>query len=197
MKQTIWTVMNFKGGNGKTSLAIALALHLGFDIITNDLLSPLEQVFNEDQLIKLEHKEQVPDLPDDCHVIFDFGGHIDRRVIKALKLSQFVIVPVMSGSLNQSVSLETIVEISRFTEKIVLCPMNYRTEIELEEIKSALTVFKYPMFPIKHSKAVPKMFDKRRGLESLRDETGLSRYHYAAICNQVEGLIHYLRGDRK
>jgi hypothetical protein len=194
MNQTVWTIMNFTGGNGKTSLAVALALQLGFDVITNDLLSPLEQVFKEDQLIKLDRNEQVPDLPEESQVIFDFGGHVDKRVIKALRLSQFVIVPVMSGSLNREVSFETIVEISRFSEKIVLCPMSYRSPSELKEIMDGLTDFSYPIFPIKYSKAVPKIFDDRRSLHSLRDDNGLSRYHYTMICDQIDALIHYLRG---
>ena len=118
-------------------------------------------------------------------------------MIKALRLSQFVIVPVMSGSLNREVSFETIVEISRFNEKIVLCPMSYRTPCELKEINDGLRDFEYPVYPIKHSKAVPKMFDQRCSLHKLKDETGLSRYHYTPICNQVDALIHHLQGNHK
>jgi cellulose biosynthesis protein BcsQ len=197
MKNKVWTIMNFKGGIGKTSLTLALALHLGFDVITNDLLSPLEQLFNEDQLIKLGRNEHIPDLPDACRVIFDFGGHVDKRVIKALKFSQFVIIPVMVDSLNLEVSNETIIEVSRFTNNIVLCPMSYRTPGELKNIEDGLIDSNFPVFPIKYSKAVPKMFDQRRSLHSLRDNDGLSRYHYTQICNQIDELIRYLQGDHK
>ena len=41
MKLLIW---NLKGGQGKTSLSLAIALEKGFYVLTNDVHSPIDEI---------------------------------------------------------------------------------------------------------------------------------------------------------
>ena len=46
-------IFNIKGGQGKTSLAVNLALTLNAGVITNDVYSPIEKVLPEKQFMKI------------------------------------------------------------------------------------------------------------------------------------------------
>ena len=75
------TVYNFKGGVGKTVLSLNLALTMEYSIVTNDIYSPIEKVLDEDRILKIHHDEILPAFPADYNIIFDLGGHIDKRAI--------------------------------------------------------------------------------------------------------------------
>ena len=46
-------IYNIKGGQGKTDIALNLALTMDFNLITNEPLSPLDMVLGEDNFLKL------------------------------------------------------------------------------------------------------------------------------------------------
>ncbi len=85
------TVYNFKGGTGKTSISMNLALTMDYSVVTNDLYSPLEKVLDDKRILKLNHDDNLPVFPENYDLIFDFGGHVDVRAIEALKQSRWVI----------------------------------------------------------------------------------------------------------
>jgi len=68
------TIYNFKGGVGKTSIALNIALNLGLPVVTNDIYSPLERLLGEDKFIKLAKDQTIPTLSSEHSIIFDFGG---------------------------------------------------------------------------------------------------------------------------
>ena len=80
------TIFSLKGGVGKTSISVNLALTLKYGVITNDVYTPLERVVSKESLLKLEQNQALPDLPESYDIIFDFGGYVDSRVIKAINM---------------------------------------------------------------------------------------------------------------
>ena len=66
------TIYNFKGGPGKTSCAMNIALTMDYGVVTNDIYSPIEEVF--DNVLKVSPSEEFPDFPTDAEVIFDLGA---------------------------------------------------------------------------------------------------------------------------
>ena len=80
------TIYNFKGGAGKTSCAMNIALTMDYGVVTNDIYSPIEEVF--DNVLKVSPSEEFPDFPTDAEVIFDLGGYIEARSITVLRNSK-------------------------------------------------------------------------------------------------------------
>ena len=99
------TVYNFKGGVGKTSIALNLALTMDHAIISNDIYSPLENVLSEKYFIKLNHDDELPTLPDEYDIIFDLGGHIDPRAVDAMNQSDWIIVPTTRDFIDMQVHI--------------------------------------------------------------------------------------------
>ena len=61
------TIFSLKGGVGKTSLASALCLELDYEgqkvpVITNDAISPLEEILGKDKALELKPDQDFPEL---------------------------------------------------------------------------------------------------------------------------------------
>lgn len=191
------TVYNLKGGVGKTSLSLNLALTLDYGIITNDVYSPIENVLPKERLMKLEPNDDVPEIPKDYDILFDFGGYLDARVIKALKASDFVLIPIVCNILNVQVSISTIEEIKKYNDNIIIIANKTQQE-DFREITEALDElgYKYPIFEIKQSRALDAVFEKKRSIGSMVEEGGLQGYSFRLVNQQFNVLINYLK-ERK
>ena len=55
-------VFNLKGGQGKSSIALNLALSLKFDVISNDKITKLEKILPEDNFMKIEKDQDFTDI---------------------------------------------------------------------------------------------------------------------------------------
>lgn len=188
-------VYNLKGGVGKTSISLNLALHLKYGIITNDIYSPLENVVSKKYLYKLEPKEDFPNIPDNYNVVFDFGGYLDSRVIEALKKSDFVLIPIISNFLNIQVSVNTIEEIKKYNSNIILIA-NKTVGNDFEEIVKSMKKlnYNYPIFQIKQSKAMEAVYNDKKAIIDMMKEGGLRAYSYKQINSQFKKLVNYLEG---
>jgi cellulose biosynthesis protein BcsQ len=186
------TVYNFKGGTGKTSISMNLALTMDYAVVTNDVYSPLEKVLDDKQILKLSHADDLPIFPEDYDLIFDFGGHVDVRAIEALKQSRWVIVPTTNDFIDLQVTIDCIDEIQQYNKHIIVIG-NRTIRDEFNVIHAAIKKFyKHPIFEIKKSKAIPNVFSEKRSIKEMVGDGGLKAFHYKAIYDQFDNLINFM-----
>ena len=187
------TVYNFKGGVGKTVISMNLALTMGYSIVTNDIYSPVEKVLDEDRILKIHHDEILPVFPEDYNIIFDLGGHIDKRAISAIRQSDFVLVPVIKGFINIQVTIDTITELVDLNQHIIIVA-NQTKPGDMKEISNAIRqFFNVPVFEIKQSRSLPNIFKDKKSIRKMVSEGGLKKYHFNAVANQFDVIIGYMK----
>ena len=187
------SVYNFKGGVGKTLISLNLALTMDYAVVTNDVYSPLEKVLDEKRIMKIDQGENFPEFPEDYDIVFDLGGHIEQRAINALKQSQWVLVPVTNDFINIQVTIDTLTEVQRVNDKLVVVA-NRIVPGDYEAITGAIHgFFDVPVFPIKKSKCLPNIFKERKSIAAMVEEGGLKRYHFQAVADQFDSLIEFIR----
>lgn len=186
------TIYNFKGGVGKTRIAANIAMTLGFGIVTNDPYSPLTQLFPEEKCLVLDPDAEMPVLPDEYDIVFDLGGYPDQRAVQALKQSDAVLLPTCNVDDEIFITLNTIAEIQDISKNLAVIA-NRVKDSDLKAItKSIKDVVDLPIFPLKNTKALEKMFAHKSSIHALVDEGGLNRYLYLSVKEQFDDIFNYL-----
>lgn len=103
LKYMMLTIWSSKGGVGKTSIAVEMAKRLNAAIITNEANTrvPLFS-FLKGKYFVLEHEQTISELPinEKGNTILDFGGMVDPRVLEAVELSKFILMPVTPSMID-------------------------------------------------------------------------------------------------
>tara|TARA_Y100000389_G_scaffold196642_1_gene229935 strand:- start:22 stop:600 length:579 start_codon:yes stop_codon:yes gene_type:complete len=189
------TIFSLKGGVGKTSISVNLALTLKYGIITNDVYTPLERVIAKESLLKLNQNQALPDLPENYDIIFDFGGYVDSRVVEAINISNYVIIPVTSSYLDLQLAINTIEEIKKYNNNIIIVANMLSSQKDYSLIQEAMTKmeYTYPIMPIKRTASIKNIFSNKQSIESLVSKGGLSKYHYQNAKSQFDDLVKLLK----
>ena len=187
------TIFNLKGGQGKTTISLALALNYGFFVVTNDEYSPIEKVLPRGKIKHIAQGQILPVVPDNVNLIYDFGGYPDKRLIEAVSKSDKVIIPVIYDSaLDMQTTIKTIREIEKYNKNIIIV-VNRTHKGVFEKAQAILDNFiKYPMFEVKQSTAFVKMVDTGKSIPELMAHNVLLKYHYKAPAEQIEAIKSYL-----
>lgn len=187
------TVFNLKGGQGKTTVSLALALSYGFLVVTNDEYSPIDKVLPKGHAKILKHAEQLPVVPDEVDIIYDFGGYPDARILSAMEKSQWVIVPVIYDSpLDVQVTIKSVREIEKHNKNILLVANKSKSE-DVEALQKIFKdFFSYPLLRIKKSTAFVKMIKTKQSLQELTENNMLLRHSYKEPLEQIEAIKQFI-----
>lgn len=183
------SIMNFKGGQGKTSIALNLAYTYDYGIIANEPYTVLKNHLDEDRFYV--ETGVIPDDFDD--VIYDFGGGITPHMANVLKRSNVVIIPFIVEQANLEVTVEAIESVLALNKNIILVPNKIKPDDkDYETMLSIMKEFDFdslPMVPLRASTALQNIFVEHKTIAQMQGEGGLHGFNYRKISEDFNNLI--------
>lgn len=189
--QTRITVMNFKGGQGKSTVAFNLSKYLDLGIVANETYTVLRQSLSDEELLII--RDKIPPELEEC--IFDFGGGITPLMKEAVESSRLTIVPFVPEYANVLVTVDCLNSIKDLTENILLIANQVRPDSsDLQAAKDSFLEFgfEYPMLSLRNSTAMQHCFRENRSVSDMADDKVRS-FAYRNIKNDMEQLVSTVR----
>jgi len=181
------SVINKKGGVGKTSLSFSLAKDLEMFLLSNDD-STIELVYKDKAKIM-----KTPKIIDNA--VYDFGGFVDVGVLEILDVSDIIIVPLTAdlNSFKKTVSL-----LKEIQKENVILIANKSEKNDFQTIKEYFEKnYKFPIFEIKSSRIWKKTFETKQSVSEIKNESKVSKYIYRNSINGYENLLNYIKKEMK
>lgn len=181
------SVINKKGGVGKTPVAGSLAVDLDYYLISNDE-STIETLYPDRAKVM-----ETPALIEDA--VYDFGGFADAGVINIIKHSDAIIVPCKNTPNSIKRTYQTIREIQGHAKEIAVVVTLTERGTDFEEVKGHLEKhfkgLKY--FELKKSKAFDHQENTGMSISQIIEETPLTKHAYRDLAPQYYALLKYVK----
>jgi len=200
-------IFNAKGGTGKTALALNFALTFGYGIVTNDPSTIIESVLPSSRCLTLsKNQNELPDIPPNEPIIYDFGGYPDARAEEVLRMSEYVIVPILPSSVDLITNLNFLEELKLYKpqNKIILV-INQLEGGGLDKLAPAykkLSPFfrehnsEIAIFPLRKTAVFSWMVEQKKPLAGIASQAREEKRIYASFFNQAsrefDCIVDYL-----
>ena len=181
------SIINKKGGVGKTSLSLSLAIDLESYLLSNDD-SVIEKAYPSKA--KVMNKVKLID-----NVVYDFGGFVDVGVLDILNASDYVVIPLTSdlNSFKKTVSL-----LDEISNKNIILIANKSEKEDFEDIKKYFnSKYNYPIFEIKNSRIWKKTFEEKKSVTQIKNKSKMNKYVYRNSILGYEELLKYIKNGEK
>ena len=177
------SVVNKKGGVGKTPISFSLAKDLGYYLQSNDN-SVIESIYPEMSKISAS-----PELIDNC--VYDFGGFVDTGVIKIIKESAAVLIPCSIDYNSILRTVETIEEIVQFNSNIIVIVTKTEKESDFNSTVEAISNHFEDLhfLELRLSKVFRNCMETGFSIKELYNENPLSRSAYKTVYKQYLTLL--------
>lgn len=191
---------NLKGGQGKTSLAVNLALTLDMNIITNDIFTPYDRVLPDKYFIKIEKDKDFPEFEEDIDIIYDLGGWIDERTLELIRQADLIIIPMINKSINNGVSINSINSVLKYNKNILIIANSIERPSDYEDIAKIVEYYfqkeNIPILEIKKTTALDKIFEKGMSIDRIIDENKALAFPYRKFMEQFNKIIKFINHKR-
>ena len=207
------SIYSSKGSAGKTPIATNIALDKDYCIGTNEVFHVYEGIIDDNQLISLDTEEEFPDVGK-VNIVFDLAGSISKSahsITSALKMSDYVIVPIYNEYKCLVAGLNTISQILEYNNNIIVVATKLqKTKKDIlmangsndwynsEDYKNiSRAVFEkisedVPVLPLKFSKAFDNIFERKKSINQLMDESPLAKYSYKEVAKQFDEIYNLM-----
>lgn len=185
------TVMNFKGGQGKSTIAFNLSKYLDLGIVANETYTVLRNALSDEELLII--KDRIPQALEEC--VFDFGGGITPLMKEAVESSKLTVVPFIPEYANVLVTVDCLNSIKDLSENILLVANQARPDAsDLQAARDSFLEFgfEYPMISLRNSTAMQHCFRENRSVSDMADDPVRS-FAYRNIKKDMETLVSTVR----
>jgi len=181
----IISVINKKGGVGKTPLSVSLAIDLDYYLITNDD-SVVEDIMPNPDMVMIQRE---PVLVDDT--VYDFGGFVSDSMLHIIEKSDIILVPCDNKIDSKKRTVKTIFEIQKYNSNIHIVATDYKKDKELIEIKADLrdVLPNIPVLELKHTGLYDKVVEYGKSFNDMAKESPLIKRNCRAVIGQYNEIL--------
>lgn len=183
------TIVNFKGGVGKSMIAHQLITGFGYSGCEIDPYGSLCDRLPQ-KVKKIELREKTLPLPSEA-TIFDFGGFDDIKLDQAVGYSDLVIVPLIPTLETIQGTVDTLVRIAPMGKPILLVPNMSQKENDINDAKFVFDEtlgFETEMFALPMSVALQTAINENRSILELSGQGGIKAYAYRKSAGLIREL---------
>lgn len=191
-KSMIISIIQKKGGVGKTPLAFSLAKDLGLCYRSNDI-SLVPQFFLGAKI------EKQCSFEPNC--VYDFGGFVSADVIDIARKSDYIFIPVTPNPNSIFRGMETIQELRPALSsktKLVILLTDIANQTELDDMAEQIKKFQIDLagvefFVLKKSKIFQNAILCGMSFLELENENALAKNQYRSFIDQYQKILNFIK----
>ena len=179
----IISVVNKKGGVGKTPIAFSLAKDLGMKLQSNDN-SVIESIYPG--MAQVVEKVSVQD-----DTVYDFGGFVSTGIVDIIRASNAVIVPCSVDYNSILRTVETIEEIQSYNQNIIVIVTKTEKEDDFHSVMHHIEEHFNDLyyFELRNSKIFKNSMEWGSSITELYNQTPLSKSAYKTVYQQYNTVL--------
>ena len=188
------TIVNFKGGVGKSMIAHQLISGFDFHGYEIDPYGSLsDRLPNRVRRIDILQKELEQPIED---TIFDFGGFDDVKLDQAIEYSDLIIIPFIPTLETIQGTVDTLVRVASANKPILMVPNMSQKENDINDAKFVFEEtlgFEVEMFSMPMSVALQTAINENKSIGELARQGGIKAYAYKKGSQLMSGLHAKIR----